>query len=703
MNTLGILGYGAAGLAYLLLTLLLLVSWKRRGPGIHLIVASAVSACWGILLAIQHHWTTLPGIVVFEIEVARAATWVLAISAVASQTIGAKLKLAARILACAALFVPIAAAVAEARAIYFVDPTILLSRTQLVLSLLGLVLIEQLFRNANHTGRDTLKFFCIGIGALFAYDLFLFSQVELIHGISPDAWNARGVFSAVAVPLLAISARRNPSWSLDIFVSRQAVFYTTTFMVVGAYLTVMALGGFYVREKGGEWGAVGQIVFMAGAVVALVGVLASETLRRYARVFLSKHFYRNKYDYRIEWLRFIGTLSSTDEEDVRRTAVRAIAQIFTGPGGFLFLRDEEERKYRVAASWPMHIDSLSTIDALSVHADLPEFLARTQWIIDMNELRRQPDVYRNIEVPDWLMTNPELRIVSPLLQLNELLGFIVLYNPPPPFELTYEDRDLLKTVGRHVATHIAQHDAHRRLAESRQFEAYNKLTAFMMHDLKNSVAQLKLIVVNSRKHKHNPEFIDDAIGTIDNTVERMTRLIEQLKSSQAQERIGSVDLAAVLKEAAGRCSDRRPVPTVSVQSAAQVRADCDRLTSAVEHVIRNAQDATSGAGHIAVTMIASESDVSIAVVDSGAGMTAEFIRDRLFRPFDSTKGSKGMGIGAYQVREYIRQLGGSVEVSSSPGQGTRFSINLPVSTQAEDSPGRDTRAGVTLQPEGSST
>jgi putative PEP-CTERM system histidine kinase len=700
MSTLGVLGYGAAGLAYLLLTLLLLISWKRREPGGYLIVASAVSASWGILLAIHHRWMSLPAIAIFELEISRTAIWVLAISAVASHTIGPRLRLASRILAFASFVVPVAAFLAERYGIYFIDPTILLSRTQLTLSLLGLVLIEQMFRNANHSGRDTLKFFCIGVGALFAYDLFLFSEVELLRGISPAAWNARGVFSAIAVPLLAISARRNPSWSLDIFVSRQAVFYTTTFMVVGAYLTVMALGGFYVREKGGEWGAVGQIVFMSGAVVALVGILASETLRRYARVFLSKHFYRNKYDYRIEWLRFIGTLSSTEEDDVRRTAVHAIAQIFTSPGGFLFLRDEEERKYRVAAAWPMHIDSLASVDSLSVQADLPQFLGRTKWIIDMNELRRQPDVYRNIELPEWLLSNPELRIVSPLLQLNDLLGFIVLYNPPPPFELTYEDRDLLKTVGRHVATHIAQDDALRRLAESRQFEAYNKLTAFMMHDLKNSVAQLKLIVVNSRKHKHNPEFIDDAIETIDNTVERMTRLIEQLKSNQAQERVSNVDLASVVKEAVSRCTDRNPVPNVSALPSMHVCADAERLTSALEHVIRNAQDATSGAGHVTIAMQASQSDATITIVDAGAGMTAEFIRDRLFRPFDSTKGSKGMGIGAYQVREYIRQIGGSVEVSSSPGQGTRFSINLPVSTPGEDSSG-EVRAGVTLQSEGS--
>ena len=123
------------------------------------------------------------------------------------------------------------------------------------------------------------------------------------------------------------------------------------------------------------------------------------------------------------------------------------------------------------------------------------------------------------------------------------MGFVLLYDPPPPFELTYEDRDLLKTVGRHVATQIAQQEADRKLTESRQFEAYNRLTAFMMHDLKNSAAQLRLIVDNYERHKRNPEFIDDAIGTIANAVERMTRLIDQLRGSTTPERLARVDLA----------------------------------------------------------------------------------------------------------------------------------------------------------------
>jgi putative PEP-CTERM system histidine kinase len=413
-------------------------------------------------------------------------------------------------------------------------------------------------------------------------------------------------------------------------------------------------------------------------------------------VFISKHFYRNKYDYRIEWLRFISTLSSTDEEDVGRTAVRAMAQIFGSPGGLLLLRDETGRKFLPYAAWPLNIHSLPMPASMSADDDLPLFLGRTQWIIDTKEFRRTPDFYGNIAMPQWVLDHEQLRIVSPLLQLDRLVGFVVLYDPPPPFELTYEDRDLLKTLGRHVATHIAQQDADRRLAESRQFEAYNRLTAFMMHDLKNSVAQLKLIVANAQRHKHKPEFIDDAIGTIENTADRMTKLIEQLRGSTSTDRHVTADLRELAQQAVGRCGYRAPVPVLQPGAPVMVIANAERLAVVIEHIIRNAQDATSENGSVSVSVGQNGREAQLLVEDTGAGMDADFLRSRLFRPFDSTKGAKGMGIGAYQVREYIRLLGGDVEVQSSPGQGTRFEVSLPLSGQSQPGQTTDASAATTL-------
>src|SRR5690606_22169166 len=224
----------------------------------------------------------------------------------------------------------------------------------------------------------------------------------------------------------------------------------------------------------------------------------------------------------------------------------------------------------------------------------------------------------------------------------------------------------------------AQHEADRRLAEVRQFEAYNRLTAFMMHDLKNSVAQLKLLVANAERHKRNPEFIDDAISTIANTVERMTRLIEQLRGQSAPPSLQEVELGALAREAVKRCSDRKPIPSLAADAPVlRVRADPERLTAIIEHLIRNAQDASEESGVVRLELAARGQCAVLTVFDSGCGMSQDFIRERLFRPFDSTKGAKGMGIGAYQVREYVRMIGGQVEVQSSPGSGTQFSITLP--------------------------
>jgi putative PEP-CTERM system histidine kinase len=304
----------------------------------------------------------------------------------------------------------------------------------------------------------------------------------------------------------------------------------------------------------------------------------------------------------------------------------------------------------------------------------------------VKELRETPDTYGNINVPEWLLAASDLRIIAPLIELEAVVGFICLYEPPPPFELTYEDRDLLKTVGRHVATHIAQDDANRKLSESRQFEAYNRLTAFMMHDLKNSVAQLKLIVENSARHRHNPDFIDDAIATIANAADRMSRLIEQLRGANEAERIQAVDLSVLAREAAKRCEGRSPFPSVVAVDGLTVQANPERLTAVIEHIIRNAQDATKDSGSIEVVVSTAGQEITLSVKDSGSGMDPEFLRERLFRPFDSTKGSKGMGIGAYQVREYVRQLGGRVEVQSTPGQGTVFSVILPSAVSSVSSP-----------------
>jgi putative PEP-CTERM system histidine kinase len=230
-----------------------------------------------------------------------------------------------------------------------------------------------------------------------------------------------------------------------------------------------------------------------------------------------------------------------------------------------------------------------------------------------------------------------------------------------------------------AASYLALNQAAEALAEARQFEGFNRLSAFIMHDLKNLIAQLSLVAKNAARHKHNPEFVDDAVKTIENAVSKMNRLMAQLKSADITGERRRIDLVDELRHVAAAKSGGRPVPVLhSDVETAVVLAEPDRLSSVLGHVVQNAQDATPPDGNIELLLRVAGDQAIVEVRDDGIGMDAEFIKMRLFRPFDSTKGLTGMGIGAYECREVISALGGQVVVESAPGRGTTFRIMLPL-------------------------
>jgi putative PEP-CTERM system histidine kinase len=651
----------------------------RRGAA-----ACAVTVLWALVLSgqamlgVEIAWVTL------MVEGLRYGAWLAVLHAFAP-TSPAWLKRSSVGLAVALTIYSIAGWLGQHANSFALPLAGVLPAGCVLLAFAGLVATEQGLRHTPESATRDMQMCAIGIGGQFAFDLFLYSQAQLLGAVDNTAWAVRGAVVAVLLVPFVWGAWRMPTPRSQLFVSRHVVFYSTAFVAVGLYLCVMALGGYYVREHGGSWGNALQVVFLCGAVGILAVLLLSESPLRRLRVFIATHFYRNKYDYRIEWLRFVQTLSAADEPDLHRTAVRAVAQIFDSPGGLLMLRDDAGH-FTLHATWPEAYEGQVACGTVGADDSLPLFLRERQWVIDLREFRQQPQIYGRLEMPPWLDSPGPWRVIAPLLLGSELLGFLVLRAPPEPFSMNFEDRDLLKTVGRNVAVQLAQHRADEKLAQSRQFDAYNRFAAFVMHDLKNAVAQLQLLVANAARHRNNPVFVDDAIGTIQNTAERMTRLIEQLQSRDMQGTERQVDITSVARAAVARSTARTPV--VALQAAERelpVNADPERLAAVIDHVIRNAQDATPPGGAVALRLDAVGDEAHLHVIDEGSGMDAEFVRQRLFKPFDSTKGSKGMGIGAYQTREYARWLGGDVEVYSTPGKGTDFCIRLPLCQKTSQS------------------
>ena len=418
------------------------------------------------------------------------------------------------------------------------------------------------------------------------------------------------------------------------------------------------------------------LIVAAFVVLFLVAVAAVPSLRARLRVHFLKLFSGYKYDYRKEWLRFISTLSSAESEQVHTIAVRAVAQIVNSPGGIVWASTPDEEVYDPVGSWECEIPARSSVLR---SASLIRFLERRQWIVDLNEIKTHPQRYDGLELDPMFREHSDWWLIVPLLLGEHLFGFIVLRRPLITYSLNFEDHDLLKTVGKQVATHINQAESDRRLSEVSQFTTYNRLTAYLMHDLSNLVAQHSLVVQNAEKFRTNPDFVDDAFNTIAHSVSRMERLISQLSRRPKRPDDRVVDVRDVLGTAVERSLQREPGPILEIgEDTVFSRADPEQLTTVIEHLIRNAQESIAGDGTVTVSLAANNGRAQISIVDTGCGMSPEFVRERLFRPFDSTKGSESMGIGAYQAREYVRSLGGRVDVSSEPGYGTTFSLSLPL-------------------------
>ncbi len=552
----------------------------------------------------------------------------------------------------------------------------------LLLAVAGIVLVEQIMRNAHVESRRAVKYLCIALGIMFAYDLYLYSTALLFQKLDVTVWEVRGFVNGLIVPVLAIAIARDPRLSLDIFVSRRMVFHTTALLGTGLYLLAMGLGGYYIKYYGGEWATVIQIIFISGAVLVLMVVLFSGRVRASLRVFINKHFFHYKYDYRDEWLRFIRTLSSGQPDDrLRERAIHSIAEIIDSPGGILWIR--RMNRYVPVSSWQMEV---ADNDVLGSDHSLIKFMAAREWLIDIDEYDRDPELYNNLELPQWLENMPRAWLVIPLIVHDHMIGFMVLARSPAQQHFNWEDSDLLKTAGRQVAVHLAQLEASQALAEAKQFEACNRLSSYVMHDLKNLIAQLSLVVTNAAKHSANPAFMEDAITTVDNSVHKMNSLLSHLRSDAILEKAtGSIELCATLMEVVKTMSNSKPVPSLDCQAAdIHIQADADRLGAIIGHLVRNAQDATKDDGRIIVRLFKRADHATIEVQDNGCGMDAAFIKDRLFRPFDSTKGKSGMGIGVYEAQDYVHKLGGDLEVISRVGEGTTFRVRLQISDAAEN-------------------
>lgn len=551
----------------------------------------------------------------------------------------------------------------------------------IVLQLLATVAVlyglEPSLRRSHGETRWRVKFLALGLGGIFAVRFYLLSQVLLFRVLPADFLLAEAGILAVGNLLLVASLIRTQRLGVDLAVSRHFVYRSVAVAVTGGYLLVTGLMGWLLRELGVPetvfWGSLALFVSAVGVAVLLL----SEDLRWRVQRYISTHFYRNKYDYREQWRTFTARLSSRVTLDsLIPELLRLVSEAIGAPKVLLYLRDDRDGQLHLAGS----VGGSGRAPMLDVNPDdfLPTKGGRQAWLMETWASRQPLGIDSQMAVVRSLAAAGLAALVA-LPWHERLLGLLLIGAQRAGETHSPEDLELLTTVGEQAAAVVAGAQASERLAQARSFEAFHRLTSFVVHDLKNAVSALSMLGRNALDHFDNPAFQRDAIGTLSRTVERVKTLLGKLSSTPevTQFHFEELDLAALLADVATslitgkRVSLRRqnePLPVVL--------GDRSALERVFQNLITNAMEAMDGEGELTLQTKFRGSQVVCSVSDTGCGMSPEFVRKSLFVPFQSTK-KGGWGIGLYQVKEIVEAHRGRIEVETQEGKGTTFILLFP--------------------------
>lgn len=550
----------------------------------------------------------------------------------------------------------------------------------------GLAIVENLFRNSGRDARWALKYLCFGLAGIFGYDLILQARLALFGQYSEGMYAARGIVDAMMAPLIIVAAARSKKWPIDLHISRRLVFHSATILVAGVYLLGVSAIGYYLRLLDSQWGLVARVGFVAVALLALAIAVTSSAFQARIKNFINRNFFSYRYDYRQEWLDFIDAVSGKlAEYSIPERIVRALANLLDCTAGAIWIHVEEDNTYRRSGSW--NIDGLPP--NVSLNDPLPVLLASTQGVIvvRLSQIDGAPLASRSL--PEWLTGHPRTWLTVPLTHSSGLIGFVVLGRPRAERELNWEDFELVKTAGRQAASYIAEDLAATSLVKARRFEDFNRQFAFVVHDIKNLAGQMSLILKNAERHGSDPRFQKDVLATVADSLARMQALLSELKQRRTTGApLGRVDLGALLERLAVSWRLQMQGLQLAVPArSAEVVADSSRLEAVFNHLVQNAAEASGPTGRVEVKIddgfdgTGGDSPspagwVTVEVVDNGPGMDQAFIDEKLFQPMSTTK-SSGLGIGAYQVLCLVREMGGTLDVKSRLGEGTRMNVRLP--------------------------
>jgi putative PEP-CTERM system histidine kinase len=547
----------------------------------------------------------------------------------------------------------------------------------LVGAVLVLMNLERTFRAAVGTMQWRIKFLVLGLGVIFGTRIYTRSQALVFSGHYNSLSEVESIGLLVGCALLSVGYFRSGFREIDVYPSRAVLQTSITVLLVGGYLVVIGVLAQVVAHYGGTSSFQLQAFLVLVAMALLAVLLLSEKIRQRIRQFVSHHFRRPQYDFRNIWTQFTqSTSSAIDDPALCAASAEMISETFNVLSVGVWLFDDEKRKLRLEASTSRARRSDS--DEIIEFAAEGEGITWMRKAFDLEKIKEPwGQALRDASKTQFIEGGN--RVVVPLLASDRYIGLITLADRVNGVPYTMEELELLECIGDQVASS----QLNLRLAEEimlgKELEAFQTISTFFVHDLKNAASTLKLTLQNLPVHFDDPVFREDTLRSIGTTTERINQIIERLGAlgSKLELRPSLVDLNLVVEQAIETVNGMPGVEFAKeLEPLPKLMADSEQLRSVVTNLLLNARDAVGERGRIEVRTGSHNGYAALFVSDDGCGMTTSFLRNSLFRPFKTTK-KKGLGIGMFQTKMIIEAHHGSIRVKSDVGKGTTFQVLLP--------------------------
>ncbi len=556
--------------------------------------------------------------------------------------------------------------------------------TEVLILLSGVLILTNLERTFRHVigiMRWRTKYVFLGTGVLAGFQIYASSQSILYGYADAMLGSAAAGGLVVACGLLGFALLRTRIFDVDVYPSQAFVFGSLTVIITGAYLVTVGL----VSNLLGFLAVATNLPLKTlGVTVALVGlaiVLLSEQLRQRLRFFISRHLHRPSYDYRQVWSAFTQrTRSLIDEEAFCRAVTHWVSETFSTLSVSLWCFDAGKERLTLGGSTSL---PASTPSAAPSGPCTPEELARA-----VGELRAPVNI--DLANEPWAEALRQLhpsvfphggnRVAVALHAGEQLLGILVIGDRVGGVPFSAEDFDLLKCAADQIGSGLLGLQLSRQRVQSKELEAFQTMSAFFVHDLKNTASTLTLTLRNLHQHFSDPAFREDALRAVGKSVQHLNDLIARLTRLRqewgVQTAPGSL---AVIIEAACVASGQDPKIQVTKDfgDVPPVLVDAAQMEKVIVNLILNARDAMPDGGPLHISTLRQDPWGIVSVRDQGCGMDPEFVRKSLFRPFQTTK-RNGLGIGMFHSKTIVDAHGGRMEVETAQGQGTTVRVFIPL-------------------------